>query len=308
MVPELIFRYDGGLTARLSNVFSYTLSWLRAISLSLPGSIAVTILVAAVLCGAFRACRCLYGARLKRAALVLFAAVTLANNVCAYIYMARNNVFSEDAVRATEEIRTAIGSEECVDVFADAATRFDSLLDVSTKDSRSIVFINDLNNRTVGTGGVYEPFVPDEIRGDIPCRPTADAELLLLDRDALTHVELSPDTTVVAQNDLMTLIRIVPGKRWADSMLGGPVGTSLSAGTKAFFVSFDGSAHRALFADISSQTGEAGAEVTVTTGSGNSFSFTLSEGRNTYEIITGGDGTVGICSDSDISIYSYRFD
>lgn len=304
VLPELIFRYDGSVNLNANPISYFPLSWLHALASAAPGSVMLTILFAGALIGLYFVCVRLKPARLKRAGAAVLVFFALLGNVCACVLRA-GNTDTRAAVKAdSETIRAAIGGERYVDVIGDSKTRYDALLDVNEPASVSVIYVNDLFNHTAQSGGVYEPFVPAEIRGDLPDRLTADAELMVFDRDALSHAELSPYATVEAETELMTLVRVTPGERWADSMLGGPVGTRLPAGTTAYFVRFDDGSPETLRIDM---TLAADARVVVGIGNDGGTAFELPAGRDEYELSVNGARTVTFTADCDVRFSSYSF-
>lgn len=205
------------------------------------------------------------------------------------------------------EISSAAGDEEYLYVFCTNASRYDAYLDVNTKKNVSMVYVNDLFNRMLNGQGVYTPFVPGEIRGDIPDRETADTELILIDRDAFTQMKLAPSATVVKQTDYMTLVRIQKGERWLDSMSGGMIIGELSAGTDACFATFEEKGtHQKIRIDLELPVES---KVRIRTENAGTFEFTLPAGRDQYSVdLPPVDGVIALCvMDSDAVIHGYEF-
>lgn len=303
VLPIFFFRYDGAINPSANTISFYALSWAHSLSCSWPGSLFVTVLVAAVLFCAWFFARSKNDARVRKTAIGVFCAFILINSICAYAYMASYYHLDDGDLAASEQMREAIGDEDYLDVFGNMRVRYDSMVDVNIRDSKKIVYINDLYNNMQRTKGVYVPFLPDAIHGDKPDRLTDDVSLMLMDRDAVTHVELSPAAEIVCENRLMTLIRFTPGERCFDSMLGGPVGRQLPANTNAYFLDFreTGSPVLAVSMTFTEPT-----QVVITAG-GSSYSFDLPAGTDTYRISTNGAQQVCLSADKPVTIDSYKF-
>lgn len=302
VIPLLLYGYDGGMNTRANIISYFALSWLRSLSSAAPGNAVITVLIAALAAVICLLCAKKGAGLLKKAALYTVIALTVLNGVCAYASMTKDRYapIRDDA----EVIRQALDGQQHITVVGDSRTRYDCFLDVNSRDSTCIVYINDLFNRMVSSGGVYVPFVPEELHGDIPGNLTPDCSLILLDRDALSQIQLSDSASVIAGTSTMTLVRITPGERWADSVLGGPVGTKVAAKAPAWFISFDGKAHQTLVVDLElaeeTQVVISGPEIS-------GLSFTLPAGRDTYRIGIGGAGRVCITPGCNAVIRSYSF-
>lgn len=298
------FGYDGAISANPNNVAQYSLSLLTRIAIAHPGSALISALVVALVAGlGFLAAK--GGRRRARIATALAAALIIANNCAAYTQM-RSSVYPE-IVDAGIDMREAAGGEDYVYVFAKSAGRYDAYLDVNTKKNVSMVYMSDLYNQMVASGGVYRPFVPGMLRGDIPDRETADAELILIDRDARPQLLLSDAATVVRENEYMTLVRVPRGERWLNGISGGMIARQLSAGTSAYFALFDeGSAYSTLKIDLE-LSGET--KLRVYTERSDTYEFTLPEGRDSYNIgFPAGDLRICLCApEADIIIHGFEF-
>ena len=298
------FGYDGAISVNPNNVAQYSLSALTKVAIAHPGSALVSVLAVALVAGlGFLAKK--GGRHRARIATGLIAALMIANNCAAYTQM-RASVYPE-IVDAALDMREAAGGEDYLYVFAKSSGRYDAYLDVNTRKNVSMVFVSDLFNRMVSSGGVYRPFVPGALRGDIPDRETADAELILIDRDARAQFALSEAATVVRENDYMTLVRVPKGERWLNSMSGGMIAKTLSAGTNAYFALFDETrAYSALKIDLE-LAGET--KIRIYSERSDTFEFTLPAGRDKYEIgFPAGDLKICLCApEADIVIHGYEF-
>lgn len=298
------FGFDGALSANANNAAQYSLSLLTRAAISYPGSaVMVVILVAAVAGLALLAAK---GGRHRAGiATAVTAALIIANNASAYPLM-KESVYQPIA-DAGREIYDAAMGEDYVYVFSKSSSRYDAYLDVNTGKNISMVYVNDLFNHMMENGGVYAPFVPGTVRGDIPDRETADAELILVDKNVRTQIHLSPSATVVAENPYLTLIRIQRGQRWLDSMAGGISNKTLSVGSNAYFAIFEEKpAYSALKIDLelSAET-----KIRLNTEKSGTFEFTLPAGRDSYEIgFPAGDRLVCLSApEADIVIHGYEF-
>ena len=299
----LLFGYDGMIEPNATPIFTYAISCLRSLSKVYQGSIAISItivLIAVVLM--------LVIAHKQRglASFVFFTVfvLTIINNTTAYVDM--NHDINPNIAIDTEIVDEAIGDSDYLYVFADVNTRYDALQDVNSRKNDSKVYVNDLFNNMVRNGGVYEPFIPEIIRGDIPDRLTTSTELILLDNKSNNLITWSPSVQVMADAKTMKLMKISSGIRCMDAMAGGFIGDHLPAGTQGVFVNFKTecvSSQIAIDIELSKE-----ANVIITIGGNEKVQFTLPAGRDCYTI-SGDDIRVITLStdDADITLYGYEF-
>ena len=298
------FGFDGALSANSNNAAQYSLSLLTRAAISYPGSLVAGVIVVAAVAG-LALLSAKGGKHRAGIATAVAAALIVANNASAYPLM-RESVYQPIADAGRDIYEAAMG-EDYLYVFSKSTSRYDAYLDVNTQKNVSMIYVNDLFNHMIENLGVYAPFVPGTVRGDIPDRQTADAELILVDRDVRTQIHLSPSATVVAETPYLTLIRVQRGERWLDSMAGGMVNKTLSVGSNAYFAIFEEApAYSTLKIDLELS---ADTKIRINSEKAGTFEFTLPAGRDSYEIgFPTGDRLVCLSSpEADIVIHGYEF-
>ena len=117
---------------------------------------------------------------------------------------------------------------------------YNTELDIRSRDETTMCYVNDLYNNMMHQGGYYVPFVPNTQRGAIPANKTPDTDLIVMDTNSFHQIQLSDTASVIASTPLLKAIRITPGERWLDSMMGGIVdGNVLRRGTTLNIVLFN---------------------------------------------------------------------
>ncbi len=117
----------------------------------------------------------------------------------------------------------------------------DGGIDVNTKRSTDVVLTNDLINHLYAENGVYVPFVPEESRGFIPGRLTADTDTLVLDNTAMPLIKLSPYASAAKANgrENLYVVRFTPGERLVDSTVGNVKNRILSSDEPGILILYD---------------------------------------------------------------------
>ena len=212
-------------------------------------------------------------------------------------------------VREADTIRSAVEEREFVYVYGTNRRSFNAYLDPRTKQSVSMIYINDLFNATKRTDGVYQPFVPTVQRGTIPQYETPDVDTLVIDRTAMKHLQLSQSAVALtADEDLdLQVISIPRGERWVDCFLGGPVDGEVSAGGTCFIRWFRDDL-RARPVKIALEIELAEPSTFIVGFNDETFSFDLPAGKDTYNIplTAAADDMHCRAKDSDMTVISFR--
>ena len=104
-------------------------------------------------------------------------------------------------------------------------------LNAYTSTNSGHVDLNLLFNHMWDNPGVYTPYVPENARGTIPDRPTADTNIFILDNTAYPLVSFAEGVRVItAPDNLLQYAEFTPGQRVFDSMIANVWNYVLDAG------------------------------------------------------------------------------
>ena len=186
---------------------------------------------------------------------------------------------------------------------------YNTQLDIISRDETTMCYVNDLYNNMMHQGGYYIPFVPNTQRGAIPANMTPDTDLIVMDTNSFHQVQLSDSASVIASTPLLKAVRITPGERWLDSMMGGIVdGNVLRKGTTLNIVLFNeelsnGKGQLKFDIDVDEET-----DLILTIEGRKPQVFTVPDYRDTYtmDIPKGATWITIVLPSSSAHLYSYE--
>ena len=186
---------------------------------------------------------------------------------------------------------------------------YNTELDIRSRNETTMCYVNDLYNNMMHQGGYYVPFVPNTQRGAIPVNMTPDTDLIVMDTNSFHQIQLSDSAKVIASTPLLKAIRITPGERWLDSMMGGIVeGNVLRKGTTLNIVLFNeelsgGKGQFKFDIDVDEET-----DLILTIEGRKPQVFTVPDYRDTYtmDIPTGATWITIVLPNSSAHLYGYE--
>lgn len=177
----------------------------------------------------------------ERDTVILLTAFFLVNNASAYRISRHDTRF--DFAADSEALLENIPAEtDPLYIFTvETTSAYYGAMDAYSDKGISFVKLNDVFNHMYASKGVYVPFVPDGLRGNIPDRETPDTDTILLDPTAYAMMGLSANTEHLTYNeDGLHLVRILnKQERWLDWVIGNTTNTILEAGDTGILLVFD---------------------------------------------------------------------
>lgn len=181
-------------------------------------------------------------------------------------------------------------------------------LNAYTSTNAGHVDLNLLFNHMWENPGVYTPYVPENARGTIPDRNTADTNIFILDNTAYPLVSYAEGVRVItAPDNLLQYAEFTPGQRVFDSMIANVWNYVLDAGKPGIIGIFSPELKSVplkvrLCLELSQE-----AEMTILTNSEN-YPVQLHAGRDWYEIdfTNPTDAMNFSVADCDIEIIGYE--
>ena len=209
---------------------------------------------------------------------------------------------------STEGISSVLDGDPYLYVYS-TWVYYNTELDIRSRDETTMCYVNDLYNNMMHQGGRYVPFVPNTQRGAIPANMTPDTDLIVMDTNSFHQIQLSDSASVLANTPLLKAIRITPGERWLDSMMGGIVeGNVLRKGTTLNIVLFNeelssGKGQLKFDIDVDQET-----ELILTIEGRKPNVFTVPDYRDTYtmDIPKGATWITIVLPNSSAHLYSYE--
>ena len=160
----------------------------------------------------------------------LFVAIMLINNYIGYVDVSNSLANNETIYQSGRDVLDAIGDDEYIYVGTDFQYGAYNSLSVNSRQNDCYVLWTDMFNALNETGGVYRPFVPvHELRGTLQDRALMDTDLLVMDDTVYKMLETSKNTATFSTPKLYA-IRIQPGERWVDSLIGNVIKYELNKG------------------------------------------------------------------------------
>ena len=237
----------------------------------------------------------------------VFIGVMALNNALGYADIFQGLGNSREIRASGDTVLDAIGDEEYLYVSTDPQYGSYGTLAVNTRQNAGWVLWNDLFNSLVNSDGVYRPYVPSiPLRGTVVTQSLPDTELLVMD-DAVFNLLKPSANANVTSSALLYAVRIRPGERWLDSMIGNLQNYTLAKDTPGILIIFDEEAQKRPMRLRMKILCDRDALLTVRTGF-EERTVSLVPGTQWAEI--GFDVPASalnfFCTDADIDVYAYE--
>ena len=178
-----------------------------------------------------------------RCSVCLLTALMLVSGAEDYGFLSQDNGNNESLSKAGSDVLEIVGDDEYLYAGADLMNIGYSKLAVNSRQNASYVMMSDLFNAICETGGVYRPFIPaKEIRGTILDHATVDTEWIVMDNCVYDLLQLNASAEHCYSNETdagLHVVRIRPGERWVDSVLGYVKNYVLNAGDPGILLVFE---------------------------------------------------------------------
>lgn len=160
----------------------------------------------------------------------LLAAIMLVNNYLGYVDVSNSLANNELIYESGRDVLDAIGDDKYIYIGSDFQYGAYNSLSVNSRQNDSYVLWTDMFNQLNETGGVYRPFTPEhELRGTLQDRELMDTDLLVMDDTVYKLLETS-DSAATFSTPKLYAVRVCPGERWVDSIIGNVVKYELNKG------------------------------------------------------------------------------
>ena len=176
----------------------------------------------------------------ERAAVIVLIACMVINNVTAYGISHQDTRFTY-ADNSDKLLKTIPDSTDLLFVYTDdQISSYYGAMDVYSPKGITYVSLNDLFNHLYDTKGIYVPFIPDGLRGNIPVRETPDTDTIFLDPTSYAMLKLSENAEHLTFNeDGLHLVKITDkNERWLDWVIGNTENLYLEAGNTGILLIF----------------------------------------------------------------------
>lgn len=170
------------------------------------------------------------------------AVCMLVNGTAAYATIAKDTRF--ESVKQTGDLMRHVDpDDEILYLYTvETTTSYYGALDVFSRKGITYAKLNDMFNYLYQTKGVYQPFLPQGQRGNIPAEMTPDTDTLVMDATVYCVLKLAEENTVhYAENeDALHLVKIADRtKPWLDAVIGNTTNTILAEGEKGILLIFN---------------------------------------------------------------------
>ena len=217
----------------------------------------------------------------SRACCVLFAVLTVLNNIQAYVTTAENT--DAKLEEETMEIHQMIGDKEYLHVYTE--DQCDYGLDVNSHRNIFQVVSGDFFRNIRDHQGKYVPFVPSSSRGMRAVYETTDTDTLIIDEKAYPGIQFNRNVSIFTSADKsFKVVGFTKGERIVDSLMSYseyPTISKGSTGTLAIYNDEWLQHPMRLRMEIESSIAQ---DMEVATPA-HQFTIQLNEGRYWYEIV-----------------------